>query len=67
MEDLAEWRRTVFVGVSKRDHVFGEDLRDAADARGDDVQARTGCFEDSDSERLGEGRVEEDGAADEDL
>jgi hypothetical protein len=59
--------RTVFIGACKGDHVFGEDLGDAADAGGDDVQARTGRFEDGDAKGLGEGRVEEDGTTDEDL
>jgi len=60
-------RRTVLVGIRKGDHVFGEDLGDAADAGGDDVEARTGCFEDGDAKRFGERRVKEDGAADQDL
>ena len=59
--------RTVFIGARKGDHVFGEDLGDAADAGRDDVEACTGGFEDGDAKGLGEGRVEEDGAADEDL
>ena len=58
---------TVFVGRGKGDHVFGEDLGDTADAGGDDVEACTSCFEDGDAKRFGEGRVEEDGATDEDL
>ena len=59
--------RTVLIGIRKRDHVFGEDLGDTADAGGDDVEACTGGFEDGDAKGFGEGCVEEDGAADEDL
>ena len=60
-------RRTVFIGVGKRDHVLGENLGDTADAGGDDVETGTGGFEDGDPKGFGEGCVEEDGAADEDL
>ena len=59
--------RTIFVRVRKRDHVFGKDLWDTADAGGDNVKPCTSGFEDGDAKRFGEGCVEEDGATDEDL
>ena len=59
--------RTIFIGIRKGGHVFGEDLGDTADTGGDDVEACTGGLKDGDAKGLGEGCVEEDGVADEDL
>lgn len=60
-------RRTIFVRVRKGDHVFGENLWDAANAGGDNIETCTGGFEDGDTKGLGEGCVEEDRTTNEDL
>ena len=54
---------TILLRLREADHVLGQDLGHAPDARRDDVEPGAGGLEDGDAEGLGEGGVEEDVAA----